>query len=357
MAQALPLACQCDGSAQCRADTWAPDCAQQRPPGKLSPQAVAIKVVHPSIGAGREPGCSRDHDSSSFGDQKHQSECNHQPSADSSQRIDGQADQALTLDTEILRLDAVLADLAVLELGNEGRRGQADLVQPILRVHHQYVLATQALQYFGHRPAQGLAEYAYNLMARAAGIELNDSTLIHNAGLAHFATRRFDRAHGRKVHLHSLCGLQHADFNQPRVWSYEMYLRTCLKLGLGMDEMSEAYRRMVFNVVARNQDDHTKNLAFLLFEDQRDWRLAPAFDITYANGAGWTSAHQMSVNGKFDGMGRADLETVATLFGIRKWKDIVAHVNEAVARWPEFASEAGLDEELTAQISTDHRAL
>ena len=145
-------------------------------------------------------------------------------------------------------------------------------------------------------------EYAYYLMAKAAGLDMSESTLIENDGLAHFATRRFDRENGRKIHMHSLCGMRHADFNQPDVWSYEMYLQTCLKLGLGMDELAQAFRRMVFNVLARNQDDHTKNLAFLLEQSSPDWKLAPAFDITYAHGGGWTKTHQMSINGKFDNL-------------------------------------------------------
>ena len=198
-------------------------------------------------------------------------------------------------------------------------------------------------------------EYAYFLMARAAGLDMSETVLVPDEELAHFATRRFDRAEGRKVHMHSLCGLMHADFNEPRQWSYELYLRACLKLGLGMDELAQAYRRMVFNVIARNQDDHTKNLAFLLDEGATEWRLAPAFDITYANGSGWTAQHQMSVNGKFADMERDDLDAVAELFGIKRHETIIGEVADAVSRWPEFAGEAGLPKEVTAHVAADHR--
>ncbi|NNE06470.1 MAG: HipA domain-containing protein, partial [Xanthomonadales bacterium] len=198
-------------------------------------------------------------------------------------------------------------------------------------------------------------EYAYHLMAQAAGLQMSESTLIRHDGLAHFATRRFDRDGGRKIHMHSLCGMRHADFNQPDVWSYEMYLQTCLKLGLGMDELAQAFRRMVFNVVARNQDDHTKNLAFLLDEGSPDWRLAPAFDITYAHGAGFTRTHQMSINGKFEHIQLTDIEEVANTFGIRKWETILTEVQEVVENWPEFAHRAGLVGEMVARVGQDHR--
>lgn len=197
-------------------------------------------------------------------------------------------------------------------------------------------------------------EFAYNEMARAAGVDVAESTLLADGGLAHFMSRRFDRADGRKIHLHSLCGMRHADYNEPRSWSYELYFRTCLGLGLGMDELGEAYRRMVFNVVARNQDDHSKNIAFLKDGIESDWRLAPAFDVTYAHGAGWTLAHQMSVNGKFEGIGRDDLDAVAELYGIRRHGEIIDEGVDAVSRWPEFAERAGLDAEVTARVGRDH---
>jgi serine/threonine-protein kinase HipA len=200
-------------------------------------------------------------------------------------------------------------------------------------------------------------EFAYNEMARAAGVGVAQSTLLGDGELAHFMSRRFDREGGRKIHLHSLCGMRHADYNEPRSWSYELYFRTCLGLGLGMDELCEAFRRMVFNVVARNQDDHSKNVAFLKDDIESDWRLAPAFDVTYAHGAGWTLAHQMSVNGRFDAIGREDLDAVAELYGIRRRGEIIDEVREAVRRWPEFAERAELDAEVTARVGRDHDLL
>ena len=197
-------------------------------------------------------------------------------------------------------------------------------------------------------------EFAYNEMARAAGVGVAQSTLLADGELAHFMSRRFDRESGCRIHLHSLCGMRHADYNEPRSWSYELYFRTCLGLGLGMDELSEAFRRMVFNVVARNQDDHSKNVAFLKDDIESDWRLAPAFDVTYAHGTGWTLAHQMSVNGKFDAIGREDLDAVAELYGIRRHGEIIDEVREAVRGWPEFAERAGLDAEVTARVRRDH---
>ena len=177
---------------------------------------------------------------------------------------------------------------------------------------------------------------------------------LEDGVLAHFMSRRFDRENGRRVHMHSLCGLRHADFNEPRVWSYELYLRTCLALGLGMDELTEAYRRMVFNVMARNQDDHTKNFAFLYGENDQDWRLAPAFDVTYAHGTGWTATHQMSVNGNFEGIKRSDLDTVADEFGIRRHEEIIGEMSQALAQWPGIARAAGLGQEVIRRVAQDH---
>jgi len=204
----------------------------------------------------------------------------------------------------------------------------------------------------------GAIEYAYALMAAAAGIEMMDCRLFEEAGRRHFMTRRFDRMRdGKKRHMLSLAGMAHFDFNQAGAHGYEQALLIIRRLGLGMDAIEQQVRRMVFNVVARNQDDHVKNSAFLM-DRAGNWSLSPAFDVTYAyNPSGeWTSRHQMTVNGKRDGFTLADFEAVGRTASMKRgrWEAIYEEVRGAVARWPEFAAEAGVE---PARIEAVRRVL
>lgn len=188
----------------------------------------------------------------------------------------------------------------------------------------------------------GRIEYAYHLMARAAGITMSDCRLLEENGRAHFMTRRFDRTpDGGKLHLQSLCGIAHFDFNQAGAYSYEQAFQVARRLGLPQTDLTEMFRRAVFNILSRNQDDHTKNIAFLM--DRRGaWRLAPAYDLIYAyNPSGaWTSRHQMTLNGKRDAFETADLLAAATHADLRppKAKAILREVHAAVADWENFAT-------------------
>lgn len=192
----------------------------------------------------------------------------------------------------------------------------------------------------------GRIEYAYHLMAVAAGIEMSDCELLEENGRAHFLTRRFDRPDGGgKLHMQSLCALAHYDFNQAGAHSYEQAFQVGRRLALSQQELEQLYRRAVFNIIARNQDDHTKNIAFLMGRSG-DWRLAPAFDVTYAynpDGA-WTSQHQMSLSGKRDEFQRSDLLTAASFADIknRRALEILEEVFAAVKRWKSFAQKAGI---------------
>ncbi len=192
----------------------------------------------------------------------------------------------------------------------------------------------------------GLIEYGYYLMARAAGIDMARCRLHHECGRAHFMTKRFDRTdNNRKLHMQSLAALQHFDFNLAGAYSYEQAIQTMKLLGLSMPEIEQQFRRAVFNVVARNQDDHVKNIAFLMDREGR-WRLSPAYDVVYSyNPSGaWTSKHQMSLNGKTAGFEWPDLVALAAAGGIktRKAKGIVNEVVDAVKRWRDFSAEAGV---------------
>jgi len=205
----------------------------------------------------------------------------------------------------------------------------------------------------------GAIEFAYSLMAKAAGITMSECRLFEENGRRHFMTRRFDRrANGEKLHMQSLGALAHFDFNAAGAHSYEQAFVVMRRLGLSMDEIEEQFRRMVFNVVARNQDDHVKNIAFLMDKEGR-WSLSPAFDVNYAyNPSGdWTSRHQMSIAGKRDGFSFDDLKTVAASASMKRGRagTITREVVDAVQRWPEFASRAGAAPKQIDAIGAAHR--
>lgn len=192
----------------------------------------------------------------------------------------------------------------------------------------------------------GAIEYAYSLMARAAGIGMSECRLFEEGGRRHFMTRRFDRGDdGSKRHMQSLSAMAHFDFDQAGAYSYEQALGVIRELGLPMAAVEEQYRRMVFNILARNQDDHVKNIAFLMDRSGR-WSLAPAFDVTYSynpQGA-WTASHQMTLNGKRDNFVAADFKAVAASASIQRGRAgrIITEVRQAVERWPEFADQVGI---------------
>ena len=190
----------------------------------------------------------------------------------------------------------------------------------------------------------GSIEYAYALMARAAGIDISECRLLEENGRRHFMSRRFDRlAGGEKLHMQSLGALAHFDFNLAGAYSYEQALQVMRALDLPMASIEQQFRRMAFNIVARNQDDHVKNIAFLM-DKQGRWSLSPAFDVTYSyNPEGlWTATHQMSMNGKRDDFTLEDFRTCAKFASMKRGRAeaILDDVIAAVKRWPEFAEQA-----------------
>ena len=206
----------------------------------------------------------------------------------------------------------------------------------------------------------GAVEYAYSEMAVAAGITMMPCRLLEENGRRHFMTRRFDRTDdGDKLHMQSLAAMAHYDFNEPGAHSYEQAFDVMRRLELPATEIEEQVRRMAFNVIARNQDDHVKNIAFLMDRNGR-WRLSPAYDVNWAyNPTGdWTSLHQMSVNGRRDGFDRADLIACATFAGItqRKVKSILADVEAAVGKWNRFAEDAQVKSAWIGEIAMSHRS-
>ena len=206
----------------------------------------------------------------------------------------------------------------------------------------------------------GRIEYAYSLMAAASGIDMMECRLLEENGRAHFMTRRFDRTDdGRKLHSLTLCGIAHLDFRQRGTHDYAQYFQVIDDLELGADAREQGFRRMVFNVLARNCDDHTKNLSFVHGGAGESWALSPAYDVTYAynpNGE-WTYQHLMSVNGRFSDAGRDDLLAVADRFQVPRARQAITDVEAAVARWPEFAASAGVDETTAANIAETYPVL
>ena len=208
-------------------------------------------------------------------------------------------------------------------------------------------------QELGTSQNYGRIEYAYHLMARAAGIHMTPCRLLKENGRAHFMTQRFDReGQSGRHHMQTLCAMAHVDYKKKGTNAYAQLFHTLGQLALPYEDLEEAFRRMVFNVMARNCDDHTKNFAFLLRQGGTRWELAPAYDVTFAHNPNgeWTHQHLMSVNGKFKGFDVADLLAEADRFGVGTAKRVIEEVRAAVLRWPEFAQQADLPEAQMADI-------
>lgn len=192
----------------------------------------------------------------------------------------------------------------------------------------------------------GAIEYAYSRMAVEAGIEMSECRLFEEGPRRHFMTRRFDRlADGDKLHMQSLAALLHLDFNQPGAHAYEQAFAAIRELGLGQDTLTQQFRRAVFNIVGRNQDDHVKNIAFLM-DRGGQWRLSPAFDVSWSynpNGR-WTAQHQMSLGGKRDGFTLGDLVAAGKAAGLsrRAVNQVVSDVIDSASHWRKIAQKVGV---------------
>lgn len=194
----------------------------------------------------------------------------------------------------------------------------------------------------GFRETQnfGRLEYSFYRLVKECGIEMSDCSLIKENGRAHFITKRFDRQNGEKIHMQTLCGIAHYDYRNPRSYSYEQAFNVMRALRLPYSQAQEMYRRLVFNVVIRNQDDHTKNISFLM-DRKGKWTLSPAYDMgfAYTPKGGWTAQHQMSINGKFDDITRQDLLEFAKRNNIKEATEIIDRITEVSSRWPLLARE------------------
>ena len=212
---------------------------------------------------------------------------------------------------------------------------------------------------FGESSGFGRIEMAYYLMAKACQIDMMESRLLEENGRAHFMTKRFDREGGdQKYHIQTLCAMQHYDFNQITSFSYEQLFQTMRLLRLPYPQAEQMYRRMVFNVIARNCDDHTKNFAFRLKKEQ-EWELTPAYDVCFAYrpDSNWVSQHNLSINGKRDNITREDLMVVAKSMNVKKANTIINEISETVKNWNTFAEQVNVDEKLKREIGKAHLIL
>jgi len=241
----------------------------------------------------------------------------------------------------------------------EARSGQLDVEPGFEHWLLKFDGVADSSRDIGAPDGYGAIELAYARMAVAAGIEMSECRLLEENGRRHFMTRRFDRlADGSRLHMQSLGALAHLDFNQAGANSYEGAFLAIRRLGLPMAAVEQQFRRMAFNVVARNQDDHVKNIAFLM-DRSGEWRLSPAFDLTYAfNPSGtWTARHQMSLNGKVDGFTIEDFRQVGRTASMKRGRAerILAEVQDAARQWPAHAAGAGVEEERAEAIARQLR--
>ena len=209
----------------------------------------------------------------------------------------------------------------------------------------------------GESDGMGKIEYVYYRMAKEAGIDMSESTLYEENNRFHFLTKRFDRTDkGEKIHMQSFGALAGIDYKIQKVSSYEALFRLMKRLRLPYYQLEQQYRRALFNVVARNHDDHVKNFSFLMDRDGQ-WRISPAYDLTFQYKAGgtWTDVHQSSINGKFDQFTRNDLLGLGRTFGIKRADHILEGVIAAVAQWPKFAAETDIPETEIKYINNNLR--
>jgi serine/threonine-protein kinase HipA len=195
----------------------------------------------------------------------------------------------------------------------------------------------------GDPKGYGRIEYAYHLMAKDCGIRMTECRLLEENNRAHFMTRRFDRDNSGKLHMQTLCAIAHFDYNDPLSYSYEQAFQIMRQLKLPYIDMEELFRRMAFNVIARNQDDHTKNISFLM-DRNSTWRLSPAYDVTYAYDPlnRWMKDHQMSIQGKRSNLNRKDLMALAENMNIKKANGIIDQIKDTVSGWNKYARKAGM---------------
>ena len=246
------------------------------------------------------------------------------------------------------------AVIAYNRYSNEVRSGQGNA--PIGFEHWLIKLDGVSGDQFGESGGWGRVEYAYYLMALDCGIQISESKLLEENGRAHFMTKRFDRDGNTKHHLQTLCGLQHYDFNDMYSYSYEQLFQTMRLLRLPFPQTEQMFRRMVFNVLATNYDDHTKNFSFML-KQKGEWELAPAYDLCFSFDptSHWVSRQTLSVNGKRQNISMEDMLKVAGENSIKKGKEIINQISSVIKAWGKYALDAGVITERAIYIQKNQQ--
>ncbi len=247
------------------------------------------------------------------------------------------------------------AVIAFNEKTSEIRSGQADV--PDNFFHWIIKFDGVKLKEFGDPRGYGRIEFAYYKMASDCGIIMNECRLLEENGRAHFITKRFDRLNGNeKLHLQTLCAIAHYDYNDPNSYSYEQAFQVMRHLKLHYPDAEQLFTRMVFNVIAKNLDDHTKNISFLM-DRSGVWKLSPAYDITFAYNpeSKWTRRHQLSINGKRDEITKVDLLKVGKEMNIKKAKEIIERIKTVVSGWEKYAKECGVPDSQIDAIAKQHQ--
>ena len=211
---------------------------------------------------------------------------------------------------------------------------------------------------FGDPLGYGAMEFVYHLMANKCGVDMMPCRLLHEGNRRHFITQRFDRNKNNKVHVQTLNGLAHVDYKKPGSFSYEELFGIARQLKLSAVEAEQLFKRMTFNIIARNHDDHSKNFAFMLKKDK--WSLAPAYDLAYSYkpGSKWVNSHWMSLNGKRDKFTRSDfysLEKLSPIFNKKKIDHIIDATIEHISTWHQLAKEWDVPKTLIDEIQENLR--
>jgi len=237
---------------------------------------------------------------------------------------------------------------------NRVRSGQLDV--PEGYSHWLIKLDGVSDEQLGEPKGYGRIEFAYYKMALDCGIIMSESRLLEENGRAHFMTRRFDRLeHNKKIHMQTLCGLCHFDYNNPNAYSYEQAFQAMRSLRLPYSDAEQLFRRMVFNVIGSNNDDHTKNISFLM-DETGQWSLSPAYDVTFAYNPSnlWLSQHQLSINNKRRDITRNDLLSLANQMNVKKANEIIENIKDVICRWKEYATDSGIAGSQIKAIGATH---
>lgn len=237
---------------------------------------------------------------------------------------------------------------------NTVRSGQLDVPEG----YSQWLIKLDGVsdEQLGKPKGHGRIEFAYYKMALDCGIIMSESRLLEENGRAHFMTRRFDRLeHNKKLHMQTLCGLCHFDYNNPNAYSYEQAFQAMRSLRLPYSDAEQLFRRMIFNVIGSNNDDHTKNISFLMNETGQ-WSLSPAYDVTFAYNPSnlWLSQHQLSINNKRRDITRNDLLSLAAQMNVKKANEIIENVRDVISKWNDYASNSGIAGSQIKAIGATH---